>query len=271
MQNAPARRTRSEERNGSTKRSTAARLTRNVVPGVHQLEHAGVNCYLLVDGEEWTLVDAALPATWGALLKAVSVLGLSLQGLRGIVLTHGHFDHVGCARRLADEWMVPVYVHAADHHLAAHPYHYARERSPLSYPFLYPKAIPTLTAMTRAGALWVRGVERVEDLKPGHCLDLPGSPEVLFTPGHTFGHCSLHLPAQKTVVAGDALVTLDPYKGVRGPQVVAGAATADSPLALASLAAIAETGANTILPGHGDPWFGGADAAVAAAKYAGAS
>ncbi|WP_363324710.1 hypothetical protein [Leifsonia virtsii] len=38
------------------------RLTPDVVPGVHRLEHAFTNCYLLVDGASWTLVDAAFPA-----------------------------------------------------------------------------------------------------------------------------------------------------------------------------------------------------------------
>jgi glyoxylase-like metal-dependent hydrolase (beta-lactamase superfamily II) len=247
------------------------RLTRDVVPNVHRLEHAGVNCYLLAEGEEWTLVDAGLPGTWNALHNAVEVLGLAMEGLRGIVLTHGHFDHVGCARRLAAEWKVPVYVHPADRHLAAHPYAYRRERSPLLYPLLYPKALPVLMAMTMAGALRVRGVEKLEDLRPGQSLDLPGSPEVLFTPGHTFGHSALLVREQQTLLSGDALVTLDPYKGSRGPQVVAGAATADSPQALASLAAIAATDVPSILPGHGEPWFEGAAAAVAAARSVGKS
>lgn len=253
------------------KSSGRAHLIRNVVPNVHQLEHANVNCYLLTDGDDWTLVDAGLPKTWNVLGQALDALGLSLDGLRGVVLTHAHFDHVGFARRLADETTAPIYVHPEDRYLAAHPYHYARERSPLLYPLLYPKGIPALAAMTVAGALWVQGVETVEELTPGTVLDLPGSPEVLFTPGHTFGHCALYLAEQGTVISGDALVTLDPYKGARGPQVVAGAATADSPQALASLERIAATGASAVLPGHGDAWFGGAAAAVAAARAVGAS
>lgn len=248
-----------------------ARLTRNVVPNVHQLEHANVNCYLLTDGDDWTLVDAGLPKTWNVLGKALAALGLSMDGLRGVVLTHAHFDHVGFARKLTGESTAPIFVHPEDRYLAAHPYHYLRERSPLRYPLFYPRGIPALTAMALAGALAVKGVETSEELRPGTVLDLPGSPEVLFTPGHTFGHCALHLAARKTVLSGDALVTFDPYKGARGPQVVAGAATADSPQALASLAAIAATGADTILPGHGAAWFGGAAAAVAAALSVGAS
>jgi glyoxylase-like metal-dependent hydrolase (beta-lactamase superfamily II) len=71
------------------------------------------------------------------------------------------------------------------------------------------------------------------------------------------------------VVAGDAIVTLDPYTGRRGPRIVAGAATVDSERNLRTLDAIAETGASTVLVGHGEPWTQGADAAVAAARLAG--
>lgn len=40
---------------------------------------------------------------------------------------------------------------------------------------------------------------------------------------------------------GDALVTLDPYTGRTSSRIIAGAATADSSMALASLNEIAET------------------------------
>ncbi|MEV3962239.1 hypothetical protein AB0M34_15290 [Nocardia sp. NPDC050193] len=52
---------------------------------------------------------------------------------------------------------------------------------------------------------------------------------------------------------------LDPYTGGKGPQIVSGAATADSAMVLASPA---ETGARSVRPGHGQPWTEGAAAAV---------
>ncbi|HWI72720.1 MAG TPA: hypothetical protein VNT55_12265, partial [Baekduia sp.] len=67
-----------------------------------------------------------------------------------------------------------------------------------------------------------------------------------------------HFQDRDTVICGDALVTRDPYTGVTGPRLVARAATGDAALARRSLGAIAETRARTVLPGHGDPWSGGA-------------
>ena len=69
----------------------------------------------------------------------------------------------------------------------------------------------------------------------------------------------------------DALVTLDPYTGFTGPHIVSAAATADTRTALASLSALAATGARTLLPGHGLPDHGGIAAAVEQAVARGAT
>jgi glyoxylase-like metal-dependent hydrolase (beta-lactamase superfamily II) len=70
-------------------------------------------------------------------------------------------------------------------------------------------------------------------------------------------------------VSGDALVTLDPYTGRRGPRLVSGAATADSRQAMASLGRLADTKAQTVLTGHGEPWTDGIESAVERAREAG--
>jgi glyoxylase-like metal-dependent hydrolase (beta-lactamase superfamily II) len=73
------------------------------------------------------------------------------------------------------------------------------------------------------------------------------------------------------VIVGDAFVMLDPYTGREGPCVVAGAATADSGQALASLGALAGLGVRTALTGHGPPWKGSLGEAVERARAAGPS
>lgn len=243
-------------------------LIKNAARGIHRLGHAYVNCYLVEEGDALTVVDAGLPATWPHFVQALDELGRSLADVRALVLTHAHFDHLGFAARLAEEHRVPVWLHPGDHYIGAHPARYRHERSRAKYPLLYPRSVPLLGAMAVAGALSVKGVRDVHSLAEGP-LDVPGNPHVISTPGHTVGHCALHFPDRDAVITGDALVTLDPYRATLGPQLVAGAATADSIEALASLRAIADTGATTLLPGHGEPWKRGAAAAVAAAVAAG--
>lgn len=82
---------------------------------------------------------------------------------------------------------------------------------------------------------------------------------------------ALHLPDRDVVFVGDAIVTVDPYTELEGPRLVARAATADVERNLASLDAIAATGAGTVLVGHGPPFTGGAAAAVAEARRNGAA
>jgi glyoxylase-like metal-dependent hydrolase (beta-lactamase superfamily II) len=160
-----------------------------------------------------------------------------------------------------------VWVHENDVPLTKRPWLYMSERSPLAY--LGAKTLPVVSSFIRAGPPRVHPIREVRRFGNEGSLDVPGSPLVLFTPGHTLGHCALHLPERDVVILGDALVTYDPYTATRGPRMVARGATADSERALASLERLAGTGVRTLLPGHGEPWTGGAERAVQETQRAG--
>ncbi|MDQ0754251.1 MBL fold metallo-hydrolase [Arthrobacter sp. B3I4] len=243
----------------------------NVADQIHLIKHAAVNCYIIQDGPKVMLVDAGLPSMWKLVLAALRELGRSPRDISALVLTHGHFDHVGFAARLQQDLDVPVYVHPEDAYLAAHPYRYKHEKNRLLYPVRYPRSIPVLARMSLAGALNVKGVSDLRTLDAESAGTLPGRPELLHTPGHTQGHCALHFSERGTVLTGDSLVTLDPYTGASGPQIVSAAATADTHLALKSLDVLAGTGAETALPGHGLPYYGSIAAAVQEARQHGAT
>lgn len=242
-------------------------LHQDAAPGIHRLAIAATNLYLVEVDDRVLLVDAGLPGFWRPLHEALETIGRGPEDIAGILLTHGHFDHVGLARRIAERWSVPIWAHDADVHLARHPYGYRHERARLPYPLLHPRAVPGLVAMTAAGALGVHGVDArpIDDDVP-----LPAEARILEVPGHTDGSIAIHLPERDALLTGDAIVMLDPYTGERGPQIVAGAATARSEVALGSLDALAATDATTVLTGHGPGWRGGIRKAVAGARRRGA-
>jgi glyoxylase-like metal-dependent hydrolase (beta-lactamase superfamily II) len=242
----------------------------NVAQGVHRIEDAYTNWYLVEDGDRLTIVDAGVPSSWDSLLDALPRIGRSVRDIGAVVLTHAHFDHVGFAERARRELGVPVYVHTNDVPLTRHPWRYDFERPRSLYFATQVQAMPIVASFVRTRAFFpppVREVRRYED----GTLPVPGSPRVVFSPGHTHGHCALHLPDRDVLIAGDAIVTLDPYTARRGPRLVARAATVDSERNLASLDALAATGARTVLTGHGEPWTGGVEAAVEQARRAGSA
>lgn len=243
-------------------------LHADVAPGVHRVEHSFTNFYLLEDGDRLTLVDAGVPTAWEPLQAALGGIGRAIDDIEAVVLTHGHFDHVGIAERIRSQLGIPVYVHENDVPLTQHPWRYDHERPRARYLTTQVRALPIVAALIRNRAWLAPPVKEVVRYVDG-TLPVPGEPRVIPCPGHTLGHCALHLADRDVVVAGDAIVMLDPYTGRRGPRIVAGAATVDSERNLRTLDAIAETAARTVLVGHGEPWTQGADAAVAAARRVG--
>lgn len=245
-------------------------LQRDAAPGIHRIEDSFTNWYLLEEEGALTVVDACVPTSWASLELALRQLGRRLDDIRALVLTHAHFDHIGIAERLRRELHVPVYVHENDVPLTMHPRQYGRERGPAWYVATQPKALPIVASFLKTRAFWPKPIAEVARFTDG-VLDVPGSPHVVFTPGHTLGHVSFHFPERDALVAGDAVVTLNPYTAGTGPQIVARAATADTERALGSLDAVAETGAATVLTGHGPAWTDGAEAIAARARAAGVS
>jgi glyoxylase-like metal-dependent hydrolase (beta-lactamase superfamily II) len=245
-------------------------LQPNVVDGVHRIVDSYTNWYLLEEHGRLTVVDAGVPRSWDSLHDALGRLGRTAGDVEAVVLTHAHFDHVGFAERARSELGVPVYVHENDVPLTAHPWRYDHERRRAFYFATQVRALPIVATFLRNRAFWPPPVKEVVRFEDG-VLPVPGSPRVVFTPGHTHGHCSLHLPERDAVIAGDAIVTLDPYTARRGPRLVARAATVDTDRNLRGLDALAATQARTVLVGHGEPWTDGVESAVARAREAGAA
>ncbi len=174
--------------------------TDTCAPGVHRLLTLMVNVYLVDDGTGgWTLIDAGMRGYAGTIRRAARRL-FGSRPPSAIVLTHGHFDHVGALPRLARDWGVPVYAH------------------PLELPYLTGRSSYAPPDPTVGGGLWSRlsaaFPKAPTDLGPmvsmlpsdGRVPTLPGW-RWIHTPGHTAGHVSLFRDEDRVLVAGDAFVT----------------------------------------------------------------
>jgi glyoxylase-like metal-dependent hydrolase (beta-lactamase superfamily II) len=110
------------------------------------------------------------------------------------------------------------------------------------------------------GGLRTPKIKEVATFGDGATLDVPGSPSVILTPGHTPGSAALHVPSLGALFVGDAFATYAVTTGARGPQVAP--FTADAAEAVASLPRLDAVSADLVLPGHGDPWTGGIPEAI---------
>ncbi|MDX6573841.1 MAG: hypothetical protein QOC86_2997, partial [Gaiellales bacterium] len=103
-------------------------IEENVVPGVHRIEDAYTNRYLIEEDSRLTIVDAGVPSSWDSFQEALGRIGRSASDVEAVVLTHAHFDHIGFAERARRELGIPVWVHEDDAPLTQHPSRYETER-----------------------------------------------------------------------------------------------------------------------------------------------
>ncbi|MBV9099933.1 MAG: MBL fold metallo-hydrolase [Candidatus Dormibacteraeota bacterium] len=241
-----------------------------VVPGVRKLSNGVSNWYVVGEGGKLTLVDAGKPSDWKALLRELEVMGLPLDSVDCVLLTHAHSDHTGFAERARTEAGATVRVHPADAE-AARSGKSGKAESGVARYLVHPEAYRTLFGLMAGGGLRIVPVAQVSTFAEGEAIDVPGHPRAVHVPGHTPGSCALWFEATSVLCTGDALVTRNPMTGRRGPQIMPSGLNVSSQDALDSLTALEETRATLVLPGHGEPWRQGAEAAVRAARAAGMS
>lgn len=138
------------------------------------------NVYLAINNEtnEAFLIDPASNAPliedWVAQTGAV---------VKAVLLTHGHFDHIGAVMRLKQDLQVPVYAMQAEKALLEDPY---------------------LNASAQFGGGFSVKADRF--LTDGDTFTVAGFDIAVYhTPGHTKGGACYYLPQEKVLFSGDTI------------------------------------------------------------------
>jgi glyoxylase-like metal-dependent hydrolase (beta-lactamase superfamily II) len=175
--------------------------SRKVHPNIYMLDFRIVNVYMIGNANGWVLVDTGLENSASYIFKMSEIYFGKNTKPKAIILTHGHFDHVGSIKQLLERWNVPVYAHE------------------LEIPYLtgqkdYPKPDPTVDGgmVSELSPNFPHSAIDISDhlftLPPkGVIFELPNW-RYIHTPGHTEGHISLFNDLEQILIAGDAFSTL---------------------------------------------------------------
>jgi glyoxylase-like metal-dependent hydrolase (beta-lactamase superfamily II) len=226
-----------------------------IAEGVMGLRILLVNVFAVRSKSGWTLIDA------GLYLSATRIRSWAEQHFgkdsrpEAIVLTHGHFDHVGSLKELAEDWDVPVYLHPIEM-----PYVTGRSKYTAPDPSVGGGIMSVLAPFYPLGPIDIG--TRARPLAPEGQIPYLTEWRWIHTPGHTEGHVSLFRESDRTLIVGDAFCTTKQESAtaiatqraeLHGPPAYY---TSDWDAAERSVQELASLRPHTIAPGHGLPMSG---------------
>lgn len=233
--------------------------TEEVMPDILVLQSTIVNACVVGDptskSNKWVLIDTGLENSAEFILESTEKRFGKNNPPQEIILTHGHFDHVGSVITLANHWDVSVYINQLEL-----PYITGKKDYPAADPTvdegMVAKMSPTFPHKSidigqRAKALPSDG-------------SIPGMPDWKWipTPGHTEGHISLFRENDRTLIVGDAFCTvkqeslmsvLSQSEEISGPPKYL---TTDWKAAEASVKRLQQIKPMLAIPSHGKPMKG---------------
>jgi len=207
------------------------------LPGLLIVRGLFVNFHVLRDGGGLYLLDAGFIGAPALLKRALRAAGWEKERLIGIILTHGHLDHILHVGRLAREtgaWIAAPRPDAA--HYAGAP--------------VYRGASRVTGLLERVGRPLLRFQPFTPDrwLDDGDELDLWDGLRAVHLPGHTPGHTGFHCASRNLLFCGDLFASYGRFSHL--PPAVFNSDSTEIPASLQKALGLDLQG---VLPNHGDP------------------
>jgi glyoxylase-like metal-dependent hydrolase (beta-lactamase superfamily II) len=218
-----------------------------------------VNAFLVGDPKdsngEWVLVDTGLENSGDFILKCAEERFGKSSPPKAIILTHGHFDHVGSVIKLSQLWDVPVYIHPLEL-----PYITGKKDYPIGDPTVGGGMVAALSPTFPHTSIDL-GAYAKELPSDGTVPGMPGWNWV-HTPGHTEGHIALFRERDGILIPGDAFTTvkqesllsvITQKEEINGPPSYL---TTDWDMAETSVKLLRDLSPSLVIPSHGNPMRG---------------
>jgi len=222
---------------------------------VHTIQIANIVFYGSHDHNGFVIIDVGMPKSAQEIIDVAEKRYGKNAKPKAIILTHGHFDHVGAIIELVEHWQVPVFAHKLEL-----PYLTGLENYPEPDPTVDSGLVAKMSPMFPNEAIDLG--ESVQELPPDETVPFMEGFKWIHTPGHTPGHVSLFREQDRALIAGDAFVTVKQEslykvftqeKEVNGPPKYL---TPDWTAAFDSVKKLAALNPSVAITGHGVPMSG---------------
>jgi len=211
---------------------------------IHTIEVGISNCYL-IRHKGTILVDTGVPGKFSKFSKRLKNIGIEPEEIKAVIITHCHWDHVGCLKEIRNMTRAKVVVHKNEKNLL--------EKGELTLP-------PGVTRWGKIMGTLLKAIGRKTSTEPNkvdfvmededYSLEEFGIPgEIVFTPGHSLGSISVVLDSGEAFI-GD--MAMNSFPLTIGPNL---SIFAEDIFALKnSWRKLIDKGAKKIYPGHGKPF-----------------